>query len=69
MTTTLRSVPTSPLLTPEQTADLLDMTTAELDAQRAAGTGPTYHPLWPGVTRYDTASVITGRSIAPLGQP
>jgi hypothetical protein len=58
MTTTLRSAPTSPLLTPEQTAGLLDTTTAELAAQRAAGTGPVFHSIGFGAIRYNTASVM-----------
>jgi hypothetical protein len=58
MTTTLCSAPTTPLLTPEQTAGILGTTTAELETQRAAGTGPTFHSLWPGAVRYDTASVM-----------
>jgi hypothetical protein len=62
MTTTLCSAPTSPLLTPEQTAGLLDTTTAELAAQRAAGVGPTHHSIWMGTVRYDTASVMQWRS-------
>jgi hypothetical protein len=68
MTTTLRSAPTSPLLTPEQTADLLDTTAAELDAQRAAGIGPTYHSMWPGAVRYDTASVIQWKNGRPMAR-
>lgn len=52
----------SPLLTPEQTADLLDSTPAELVAQRAAGTGPAYHPIGFGTIRYNTASVMRWRA-------
>ena len=37
MTTTPRSAPTSPLLTPEQTANLLNTTPAALKAERAGG--------------------------------
>lgn len=52
----------SPLLTPEQTADLLDSTPVELVAQRAAGTGPAYHPIGFGIIRYNTASVMRWRA-------
>jgi hypothetical protein len=65
MTTTLCSAPTSPLLTPEQSADLLDTTTTELDAQRAAGTGPIYHPIGFGAIRYNTASVMRWKNETP----
>jgi hypothetical protein len=53
----------SPLLTPEQTADLLDSTPAELVAQRAAGTGPAYHPIGFGTIRYNTASVMRWQTL------
>ena len=67
MTTTPRTTPTprrapaSPLLTPEQTANLLGTTPAVLKTERAAGVGPIYHLLWPGTVRYNTASVIKWR--------
>ena len=58
MTTALCSTPTSPLLTPEQTANLLRTTTTQLEAQRTAGTGPTYHWIGFGAIRYNTADVM-----------
>lgn len=64
MTATHCSAPTSPLLTPEQAACLLDTTTAELEAQRTSGTGPTYHPIGFGTIRYNTASVMRWRAAA-----
>jgi len=60
-TPTPRSAPTSPLLTPEQTANLLGTTPAALKTERAAGIGPSYHSLWPGTVRYNAASVIRWR--------
>ena len=41
---------------------LLDTTTVELEAHCAAGTGPTYHPIGFGTTRYNIASVMRWRS-------
>ncbi|THG29316.1 helix-turn-helix transcriptional regulator [Naasia lichenicola] len=40
------------LLTPEQVAAALNITTAQLAAWRAAGTGPNYFSLPEGVIRY-----------------
>ena len=57
-TPTPRSAPTSPLLTPKQTAQLLGTTPAALKTERATGAGPNYHLLWPGTVRYNTADVM-----------
>lgn len=47
----------APLLTPEQAADLLGVTTVELDMQRKTGHAPLYYDIGYGLIRYNTADV------------
>ena len=58
-----------PLLTPEQTAALLQLDLTELSTHRQHGTGPEYHRIGNGAIRYSTTAVTAWRHRSPTPPP
>ena len=62
MTTATCAPPTSPLMTPDQTSDALNISLMELQKMRLGSAGPTYHGIGLGLIRYNTADVMRWRT-------